>query len=98
VELSPREQEILARLEDELATDGGGPAEAVGGRPGHGSRVLRTWLGLAGLLALGLLAVIAAAVLVPDLGPTAFGVLTVGVVALWVVLALRSLRGHQRHE
>ncbi len=94
MELSPREQELLARLEDELAGDHG-LAEASDAEPAGDLRRpprLATWLGLTGLLAVGLLAVILVNVLVPDLGAIGFSVLTVAVVVPWTVFALTRLR------
>lgn len=101
MELSPREQKILTQLEDDLAPDDDGLGQALTAEPTDRSRhspTLWTWLGLSGLLALGLVAVIVVYVLMPGVGTTGFGVLTVGVVVAWVLLALARLRRREVDE
>lgn len=95
MKLSRREQEILARIEDELTRNDAELAAALAeGKPVHRlerSPAVRTWLGLLGLLVLGLLTVILLGVILLDLGPVSLGILTLSVAAPWVLLASSSL-------
>ncbi|GLZ42255.1 DUF3040 domain-containing protein [Actinokineospora sp. NBRC 105648] len=90
MELSRREQEILAQIEGELtdkaktlaATLNTGPVWRL-----RYSSLVRTGLGLAGLLVLGLVVVIVLGVQLLELGPLGLCILTAIVVVPWFVLA-----------
>lgn len=93
MELSRREKEILARIEDEFAPKEarvatGLNAESI--RRLQSSPAARTWLRLLGLLALGL-AMIPIGMLLFGLGPVGVGVLTLCVIAPWTLLAVARL-------
>jgi hypothetical protein len=93
MELSRREKEVLAQIEREFT-----PKETVKAwalNPGAArwvqySPIVRTWLGLLGLLALGLTLIPVAMVLL-DLGPIGAGVLALGIVTPWTLLAAARL-------
>lgn len=90
MEFSRREQEILARIEGEFTSREKELAAALDTGPAWRVRyspLIRTGLGLAGLLLLGLLAVIVFGVQVFELGPIALCTLTALVVVPWLVLA-----------
>jgi hypothetical protein len=91
--LSRREKEVLARIEGEFTSKEAGVAAALNVGSVHRleySPPVRTWLRLLGLLCLGL-AVIPIGMLVFDLGPVGVGILTLCVVAPWIVLAAACL-------
>jgi hypothetical protein len=91
--LSRREKEILAQIEDEFTPKEAGMAAALNAESVRGlqsSPVVRTWLRLLGLLALGL-AMIPIGLLLFGLGPVGVGVLTLCVIAPWTVLAAARL-------
>jgi hypothetical protein len=93
MELSPREKEILAQIEDEFTPKENGMVAALNAAPNHRlqySPAARTWLGLLGLLALGLI-LIPLGTLLLGLGPLGVGILTLGVVAPWTLLAVARL-------
>jgi hypothetical protein len=87
--LSRREKEILAQIEDEFTSKEADIATALNAesvRRLQSSPVVRTWLRLLGLLALGL-ALIPIGMLLFGLGPVGVGVLTFCVIAPWTLLA-----------
>jgi hypothetical protein len=91
--LSRREKEILARIEGEFTPKEAGMAAALNAGPVHrlrSSPVVRTWLRLLGMLALGL-AMLPIGLLLFDLGPVGVGVLTLCVIAPWTLLAAARL-------
>ena len=93
MELSRREKEILAQIEDEFTPKEAGMVAALNAGPARRlqySPAVRTWFGLLGLLALGL-AMIPLGILLLGLGPIGLGVLTLGVVAPWTLLAVARL-------
>ena len=93
MELSRREKEILAQIEDEFTPKETAMAQALNAGPAHHlqhSTAVRTWLGLLGLLALGL-TTIPLGILLLNLGPIGVGVLTLGVAAPWTLLAAARL-------
>lgn len=97
MELSPREQEFLAQLENEFTkkeTSIAAVLDAGLSRRLRYSSDFRTWLGLLGLLGIGL-AVIPLSLALFDLGPLSLAVLTSVVVASWIVLAF-SLLGRDK--
>ena len=97
MELSPREREILAQIEDELRSEEQ-LARTMDSEPAEQPTVLRTWLLLAGLLGLGLLAVILVSVLLLDLSPVGVGLLTGAVIVPWSAYAfVRLNRDRGRH-
>jgi Flp pilus assembly protein TadB len=90
MELSRREQEILAQIEDEFTSREKGLAADLNAGPARRLRhspVVRAGLGLAGLLVLGLLAVILLGVLLLELGPIGLCIVTAVVIVPWFVLA-----------
>jgi hypothetical protein len=93
MELSRREKEILAQIEDDFTPKETAMAQALNAGParrlGH-SPVVRTWLGLLGLLALGL-TTIPLGILLLDLGPIGVAGLTLGVATPWTILAAARL-------
>jgi hypothetical protein len=92
MELSRREKEILAQIEDEFTPKETGLAAALNAGPVRRvqySPAVRTWLGLLGLLALGLTMPLGMQLL--NLGPVGLGVLTLSVVAPWTLLAAARL-------
>jgi hypothetical protein len=91
--LSRREQQILAQIEDEFTPKETGRAAALNTGPAHRlqhSPAVRTWLGLLGLLAVGL-ALIPLGVVLLGLGPVGLAILTLGVAAPWTLLAAARL-------
>lgn len=89
MELSRREKEILAQIEDEFTPKEAAMAQVLNAGPARRLRyspTVRTWLGLMALLALGLTTIPLGVVLL-DLGPIGVGVLTLGVAATWTLLA-----------
>jgi hypothetical protein len=93
MELSRREKEILAQIEDEFTPKETGMAAKLNAEPIRrplSSPVVRTWLRLLGLLALGL-AMIPVGMLLFGLGPVGVGVLTLCVIAPWTLLAAARL-------
>jgi hypothetical protein len=92
MELSRREKEILAQIEDEFAPKKAGMAalNAESVPRLQSSPVVRTWLRLLGLLAFGL-AMIPIGLLLFGLGPVGVGVLTLCVIAPWTLLAAARL-------
>ncbi|HEX6359627.1 DUF3040 domain-containing protein [Actinophytocola sp.] len=93
MELSRREKEILAQIEDEFTPKESGMAAALNAGSVRGllsSHVVRTWRRLLGLLAFGL-AMIPIGLLLFGLGPVGVGVLTLGIVAPWTLLAAACL-------
>lgn len=94
MELSRRERDVLARLENDFTKKEAGIAAALDAgliRRLRYSPATRTWLGLLGLLVAGL-AVIPLGLALLDLGPRGLAVLTSLVVASWIALASRCLR------
>jgi hypothetical protein len=93
MELSRREKAILAQIEEGFTPKETARAVALtagpAGRLRH-SPAVRTWLGLLGLLALGL-TMIPLGILLLELGPVGIGVLTLGVAAPWTLLAAARL-------
>ena len=93
MELSRREKEILAQIEDEFTPKETAIAQALNAGPARRlqhSPTVRTWLGLLGLLALGL-TMIPLGVLLFGPGPIGVGILTLGVAAPWTLLAAARL-------
>ena len=93
MELSRREKEILAQIEGEFTSKETGLVDALNAGPARRLRyspAVRIWLGLLGVLALGLV-MIPLGMLLFGLGPLGVGVLTLGVVAPWTVLAVARL-------
>jgi DUF3040 family protein len=89
MELSRREKEILAQIEDEFTPKEAAKAAALNAEPVRrlpSSPAVRIWLCLLWLLALGL-AMIPIGLLLFGLGPVGVGVLTLCVVAPWTLLA-----------
>jgi hypothetical protein len=100
MELSRREKEILAQLEDEFTPKETAMLAALAAGPAHRLRYsgsVRTWLGLLGLLALGL-AMIPLGMLLLGPGPIGVGVLTLGVVTPWTLLAAARLAHGTTHK
>ncbi|UJW31045.1 DUF3040 domain-containing protein [Saccharothrix sp. AJ9571] len=90
MELSRREQEILAQIEGEFSSrEKKLAADLDTGTARHllHSPIVRTGLGLTALLVLGLLAVILLGVLLFELGPVGLCVVTAAVVIPWFILA-----------
>jgi hypothetical protein len=93
MELSRREKKILAEIEDEFTPKEAGMAAALNGesiRRFLSTSVVRTWLRVLGLLALGLV-MIPLGMLLFGLGPVGVGVLTLCVVAPWTLRAAACL-------
>jgi hypothetical protein len=93
MELSRREKEILAQIEDEFTPKETARAAALHAGPARRlqhSPAARTWLGLLSLLTLGL-TTIPLGILLLDPGPVGIGVLTLGVAAPWTLLAAARL-------
>jgi hypothetical protein len=93
MELSRREKEILAQIEDEFTPKEAGMAAALNAesiRRLQFSLAVRTWLRLLGLLAFGLV-MIPIGMLLFGLGPVGVGVLTLCVIAPWTLLAAARL-------
>jgi hypothetical protein len=95
MELSRREKEILAQIEDELTPKEAGMAAALNAESVRrllSSPAVRIWRRLLGLLALGLV-MIPIGLLLFGFGPVGVGVLTLCVIAPWTLLAARLARG-----
>ena len=89
MELSRREKEILAQIEDEFTPKEAAMVEAVNAGPARRlqySPAVRTWLGLLGLLALGL-TMIPLGLQLLGLGPVGVSVLTFCIAVPWTLLA-----------
>ena len=101
MELSRREKQILAQIENEFTPKDADKAAAPNAESVHrlrSSSAVRTWLRLLGLLALGL-AIIPTGMLLFGLGPVGVGVLTLCVVASWTLLAAVCFRPrHNRKQ
>jgi Protein of unknown function (DUF3040) len=97
MELSRREKAILAQIEEGFTPKETAMAVALTAGPARRLRhspAVRTWLGLLGLLTLGL-TTIPLGILLLDPGPVGIGVLTLGVAAPWTFLAaVRLARGN----
>jgi hypothetical protein len=93
MELSRREKQIVAQIEDEFTPKETAMAQVLNAGPARRlqySPTVRTWLGLLGLLALGL-TMIPLGTLLLDLGPVGVGILTLCVVTPWTLLAAARL-------
>jgi hypothetical protein len=99
MELSRREKEILAQIEDDFTPKETATAPALTAGPARRlqySPAVRIWLGLLGLLAFGL-TTIPFGILLLDLGPIGVAVLSLGIAAPWTLLAAARLaRGETR--
>lgn len=98
--LSPREQRILAGIEDELGADD--PALAAGLSRAEPQSLLGQYYPLSArhtwLLVLALVTLVVLHPLALELGAIAVGILTVALITPWLVIATRTSTGTAAHS